>query len=55
VGTFFSMLVCVITDSKEKKICSLCFAEYIGVLLSTEAMDLIAVSAHLIHDSLTSN
>lgn len=48
MGTFFSILVFSINDNKEKKTCSLYFAEYISILLSTEAVDLITLSAHLI-------
>lgn len=41
---------CSINGSK--KSCSLYFAEYISVLMSTEAVDSITVSAHLIHEQL---
>lgn len=46
-------LFCSINDSK--KTCSLYFAEYVSVLMSTEAMDSITASAHLICEQLARN
>lgn len=51
LGTFFSVSVCSINDSKKTN--SLHFAEHISILLSTEAVDTEAISSVLVHTSVT--